>query len=94
MSRVFDSEDVATLKRYRADVADLHPEKYFEAYQERLEPYLASDTGRDHYRTVIEHLREMERLGFEDELAAFVARLREKHSNRPAFLDELDTAGF
>jgi len=94
LSRVLDSEDVATLKRYRADVADLDPEKYFEAYQERLEPYLASDTGRDHYRTVIEHLREMERLGFEDELDAFVARLREKHSNRPAFLDELDTAGF
>lgn len=94
LSQVLDSEDVAMLKRYRADVADLDPETYFETYQERLEPYLAGDTGRNHYRTVIEHLREMEHLGFEDELDAFVARLREKHSNRPAFLDELDTAGF
>ncbi len=92
--RVLESDDLETLRQYRDNVAEVGPETYFKAYRELLEPYLAADTGRDHYRTVIEHLREMERLEFDEELAAFVQHLCEKHSNRPAFLDELETAGY
>ena len=94
LDRVLDSEDLAVLRQYREDVADIHPEAYFETYRDLLEPYLADKTGRNHYRTVIDHLRELDSLGCDDELAAFVEHLREKHSNRPAFLDELETAGF
>jgi hypothetical protein len=36
----------------------------------------------------------MEELGFDDRFEAFVEHLRETHSNRPAFLDEMDKAGF
>jgi len=92
--RVLESDDLETLRQYRDSVAEVDPETYFEAYRELLEPYLAADTGRDHYRTVIEHLREVEQLGFDEELVAFVDHLCAKHSNRPAFLDELDTAGY
>ncbi|MFD1562811.1 SWIM zinc finger domain-containing protein [Haloarchaeobius amylolyticus] len=92
--KVLESDDLETLRRYREPVAEVDPEAYFETYRDLLEPYLAADTGRDHYKTVIEYLRDMEELGLDAELAAFVEHLREKHSNRPAFLDELDMAGF
>lgn len=36
----------------------------------------------------------MQGLGLDDALDAFVAALRDEHSNRPAFLDELEKAGF
>jgi hypothetical protein len=32
----------------------------------------------------------MRELGFDDEFEAFVAHLEEKHSNRPAFLEEME----
>ncbi|TMT86982.1 hypothetical protein E2L06_10365 [Haloterrigena sp. H1] len=92
--KVLESDDLETLRRYREPVAEVDPEAYLEAYRDLLEPYLAADTGRDHYKTVIEYLRDMEELEFDTELAAFVEHLREKHSNRPAFLDELETAGY
>ena len=57
--RVLESDDLETLRQYRDSVAEVDPETYFEAYRDLLEPYLAADTGRDHYRTVIEHLREV-----------------------------------
>ncbi|ACV47600.1 MULTISPECIES: SWIM zinc finger family protein [Halomicrobium] len=94
LSRVLDGEDPELLRQYQTDLADLDPEAYFETYREVLASHLADDTGRDHYRAVIGHLREMSQLAFDEELAAFVARLRESHSNRPALLDELDDARF
>lgn len=91
---VLDREDLEIFRQYRDPVAEIDPNTYFEAYQNRLESYLAADTGRDHYRTVIAHLEELGRLGLDEERRVFVERLREKHSNRPAFLDELANAGF
>jgi hypothetical protein len=32
----------------------------------------------------------MRELGFDEAFEAFVAHLKEKHSNRPAFLDEME----
>ena len=90
--KIIDTDDIEKPRRYRTDVADVDPETYFEAYKDLIEPYLAAETGRDHYRTVIEHLHEMEKLGLEARFAAFVDDLREKHSNRPAFQDELQKA--
>jgi hypothetical protein len=92
--KVLDREDLNAYRRYRGEVADVDPERYFEAYRDLLEPYLATETGRDDYRTVNDHLRELETLGLDEEFEAFVAHLKEKHSNRPALLDELKTAGF
>ena len=94
LAKALDSDDLAMLRQYRDELADLDPEAYFAAYRDVLAPYLAAETGRDHYRTVIEHLREMDAIGLDDRMAEFVADLRETHSNRPALLDELDTAGF
>jgi hypothetical protein len=88
--RAVGDNGLEVLSEYRDDVADYDPETYYEAYEERLEPFLADTTGRDHYQTVVEYLEEMRELGFDEEFEAFVAHLKEKHSNRPAFLDEME----
>jgi len=88
--RAVGDNGLAILSEYRGDIADYDPETYYEVYEERLEPFLADTTGRDHYQAVVEYLEEMRELGFDDEFEAFVAHLKQKHSNRPAFLDEME----
>jgi len=88
--RAVGDNGLAILSEYRDDVGDYDPETYYEVYEERLEPFLADTTGRGHYQTVVEYLEEMRELGFDDGFEAFVAHLKEKHSNRPAFLDEME----
>ncbi|ADD03716.1 SWIM zinc finger domain protein [Natrialba magadii ATCC 43099] len=94
LKKILESDDLETFREYREPVAAVDPEAYFEAYRESLDAQLAADTGRDHYRTIIEHLEELDRLECDEEVAVFVEHLREKHSNRPAFLDELERAGY
>jgi hypothetical protein len=90
LRRMMRDDGLAVLSEYREDVAGVDPETYYETYEELLEPFLADTTGRDHYQTVVEYLEEMRELGFDEEFDAFVAHLKEKHSNRPAFLDEME----
>lgn len=89
LRRQMRDNGLAILSEYRDDVAEYDPETYYEVYEELLEPFLADTTGRKHYQTVIDYLEEMRELGFEEEFEEFVERLKEKHSNRPAFLDEM-----
>lgn len=93
LEKVLEREDLELFRRYRSELSELAPERYFETYREVLVPYLAEETGRDHYRTVIDHLEELDALGLDDRFEELLTHLREKHSNRPAFLDELDKAG-
>jgi len=89
-----DSENLSLLRRYRDPVATVDPVEYFEIYRERLVPFAADETGRRHYREIADHLDEMQELVPEERLEEFVDFLKEKHSNRPAFIDELEKAGF
>jgi hypothetical protein len=89
-----DSGDLSWLRRYRDPVATVDPVEYFEVYREQLVPFAAGETGRRHYREIADHLDEMQELVPEERFEAFVDFLKEKHSNRPAFLDELEKAGF
>jgi hypothetical protein len=90
LRRQMSDNGLAILSEYRTDVAEHDPETYYQMYEELLEPFLAETTGRKHYRTVIDYLEEMRELGFEEEFEAFVTHLKDKHSNRPAFLDEME----
>jgi len=63
-------------------------------YQKQLIPFAAGETGRRHYREIADHLETMQELVSDAWLEEFVDFLKEKHSNRPAFLDELEKAGF
>ena len=89
-----DSDDLSLLIRYREPVASVDPVEYFERYRELLVPFAAGETGRRHYREIADHLDEMRELVPEERFEEFVSSLKEEHSNRPAFLDELETAGF
>jgi len=91
---VLDRASLGTLERHASRVGDVDPDRYFEVYRDELAPFLANETGRRHYREVIGHLERMEKLGVDDRLDGFVASLKNEHSNRPAFLDELEKAGF
>jgi hypothetical protein len=93
-SEVVDSENLSWVRRYRDPVATVDPAEYFEAYRELLVPFAAGETGRRHYREVADHLEEMRGLVPEERVEEFVDFLKEEHSNRPAFLDELEKAGF
>jgi len=89
-----DSENLSWLRRYRDPVATVDPVEYFEAYREQLVPFAAGETGRRHYREIAAHLDEIQELVPEERFEEFVEFLKDEHSNRPAFLDELEKAGF
>ncbi|WP_350355864.1 SWIM zinc finger family protein [Natronomonas marina] len=89
-----DSADLSSVRRYRDPVATTAPVEYFELYRELLVPFAAGDTGRRHYREIADHLEEMQGLVPEARFKEFVDFLKDKHSNRPAFLDELEKAEF
>lgn len=89
-----DSENLSWIRRYRDPVATVDPVEYFELYRELLVPFAAGETGRRHYREIADHLDEMQGLVSEERFEEFVDFLKDKHSNRPAFLDELEKAGF
>jgi len=89
-----DSDDLSLLKRYREPVASAAPVEYFDRYRELLVPFAAGETGRRHYREIADHLEEMQGLVPEERCEEFVGFLKDEHSNRPAFLDELEKAGF
>ena len=93
-SAVVASENLAWFQRYGRSVAEVDPDAYFEAYKDLLVPFAADETGRRHYREIADHLETTQDLVSAGQFEEFVDFLKDKHSNRPAFLDELDKAGF
>ncbi|WP_049913310.1 SWIM zinc finger family protein [Halococcus thailandensis] len=91
---VENSENLTWFQQYAQTVAQVDPDAYFEAYKELLVPFAAGETGRRHYREIVDHLEAMQAFASADRFDAFVEMLKDTHSNRPAFLDELDKAGF
>ena len=89
-----ESENISLVRQYRESVATVDPVEYFEFYRELLVPFAAGETGRRHYRKIADHLEEMQCLVPEARFEEFLDFLKDKHSNRPAFLDELEKAGF
>ncbi len=89
-----ESENLSLVRQYRESVATVDPVEYFEFYRELLVPFAAGETGRRHYRKIADHLEEMQCLVPEERFGEFLDFLKDKHSNRPAFLDELEKAGF
>ena len=79
-----------TLSRYRGVLSARYPKEYFNAYKELLIPFAARSMGRRHYREVVAYLKGMREIeGYEGEFEKLVGSLKEKYSNRPAFLDEM-----
>lgn len=89
-----ETENLSWIRRYQNPVATVDPNEYFELYREQLIPFAAGDTGRRHYREIADHLETIQELVSDAQFEEFVEFLKEQHSNRPAFLDELEKAGF
>lgn len=89
-----ETENLSWIRRYQDPVATVDPIEYFQMYREQLIPFTAGETGRRHYKEIADHLETMEELVSDTRFEEFVEFLKEKHSNRPAFLDELNKAGF
>ena len=89
-----ETENLSWIRRYQDPVATVDPIEYFQMYREQLIPFAAGETGRRHYQEIADHLETMEELVSDTRFEEFVEFLKEKHSNRPAFLDELEKAGF
>jgi len=78
------------LSRYRRDLSAKYPKEYLNAYKELLIPFTASNMGRRRYKDVVAYLKMMREIkGCESEFNKIVGSLKEKYSNRPAFLDEM-----
>lgn len=79
-----------TLDSYYDKLSPKYPNEYFRAYKELIFPYAESRMGREHYRSVVSELSKMKRIkGFETQFEEILRQLRERHANKPAFLDEL-----
>lgn len=91
---VIEGEKLCWFLVFASPLGGVGPETYFEAYREQLVPFAARKTGRSHYKKIAKHLDGMEQFLAEERLEEFVDFLKEKHSNRPAFLDELRKAGY
>ncbi len=93
-SEITARDELSLFKRYREPVARVDPVEYFEQYRERLVPFAAGDTGRRHYREIVDHLDELQKLVPDERFESFIDGLSDEHANRPAFLDELERAGY
>jgi uncharacterized Zn finger protein len=89
MEILINSRNLYLLDNFYAQLAGRYPREYFSLYKELIPEYMDSGMGREHYRRVVYELRNMKRLGFEGEFDAFVRKLKDIHSKKPAFLDEL-----
>lgn len=93
-SELKERGNLSMVRRYRDPVATVDSIEYFEFYRELLVPFAANDTGRRHYGEIAYHLEAMAGLVSQQLFEEFVDFLKETHSNRPAFLDELEKAAF
>lgn len=90
LRKVLASKSLDMLSRYRRDLSVMYPKEYFNAYKELLIPFAARNMGRRRYREVVACLKRMREIkGCESEFKKLVGSLKEKYSNRPAFLDEM-----
>jgi hypothetical protein len=90
MREVMSQKSISSLRSYHKDLANLYPKEYFEAYNELIFPFAECRMGRDHYREVVSHLKDMKAIeGFESEVREIVERLRRENKRKPAFIEEL-----
>ncbi len=87
---VFAQRNLYTLSKYHKDLSSRYPKRYFNTYRELIIPFAESGTGRPHYREIVRYLKQMRQIkGFGPEFRELVSLLKERYSNRPAFLDEM-----
>ena len=91
---VTNARDLDLFEAYVDQLGDHDSAAYFDAYRREIKKAAADASRRKHYRQVAEHLQAIQTLGRDRRFENLVSFLRDEYSNRPAFLDELEKAGF
>lgn len=91
---ITDASDLDLFDAYIDQLGDHDPAAYFDAYRREIKRAAADASRRKYYRQVAEHLQSIQTLGRDRRFGNLVSFLRDEYSNRPAFLDELEKAGF
>jgi len=90
--KVIKERSLYTLSEYYEDLSIRFPKMYFETYKELIIPFADSKVGRAHYQKIVKYLRQMKKIkGFEEEFMKLVKQLKDKYSNRSAFIDEMES---
>lgn len=93
VAEIVEGEKLRWFLTFASPLGGVDPETYFEAYREQLVPFAAGKLVGSHYKKIANHLDGIEQFVAE-ERPGVVDFPKEKHSNRPAFLDELRKAGY
>ena len=88
------ARDLDLFEAHIDQLGEHDPAAYFDAYRRAIKKAAAEASRRKYYRQVAEHLQTIQTLGRDRRFENLVSFLREEYSNRPAFLDELEKAGF
>ncbi|MEF8783842.1 MAG: hypothetical protein V5A39_13015 [Haloarculaceae archaeon] len=91
---VIEARSLDLFEEYIDQLGEHDPAAYFDAYRREIKKAAADASRRKYYRQVAEHLQTIQTLGRERRLENLVSFLRDEYSNRPAFPDELENAGF
>ena len=91
---VTNARDIDLFETYVDRLGDHDSAAYFDAYRREIKKAAADASRRKYYRQVAEHLQTIQTLGRDRRFENLVSFLRDEYSNRPAFLDELEKAGF
>jgi len=91
---VTNARDLDLFEAYVDQLGDYDSAAYFDAYRREIKKAAADASRRKYYRQVAEHLQAIQTLGRDRRFENLVSFLRDEYSNRPAFLDELEKAGF
>jgi len=91
---VRSARDLDLFEAHIDQLGEHDPAAYFDAYRRAIKKAAAEASRRKYYRQVAEHLQTIQTLGRDRRFENLVSFLREEYSNRPAFLDELEKAGF
>ena len=79
-----------SMKNYKSYLMPHYTERILEFYRSKIEIYAENNIGRDHYKTVVSVLKEMQTYrGGKKMVEILLADFKQKYARRPAMMDEL-----
>lgn len=88
------SKWAGTLRQYHPHLVKEYPQELANMYEEVIRKMLVNSQGRALYQEACDLIQQMKKCGIPAKVEKLASYLREKYSNRPAFLEELHRAGF
>lgn len=88
---VMDSHELSKVRRHEDVLKSLYPGKILQKYEQTVREMATHALGRKHYRKIVSIIKEMRQYpGGSAKINEIVLDWREKYSNRPAMMEELN----